>query len=1482
MIEKSFQLIRTNPALTTNVKIVINSDYEIYLESFNSNKDLNSNKYKHYKLNKETYYEDKLPKFYDKLPVSSAFEVKYDNDVSIMYDDYYNQFDTEYFSGARNISDQWHTEEFEYFAPLYIKKESLPESFVILRVDEPAIYEKKLKGKSLLDSISELDKDNFREEIIDKWKVVSVFDLSYETNLGYWIDRNFRNNKRFPNVPFEFDSKEYNFSRWNGIDYKSGVYTQKSVYLKDKLWVENLHWNLEKSITDGYKDNSIVFPNILNFKFLFDDSPSTPFAERKWSSNRYYGFYAEELEFVTNLTTYKPPTITYGVDILNNVFVWSGTSSATTTPFNEEVDINNIFLYANNTLNKVQKNGNYYKIMSEYNLSLEDINRHGVIDINFEYTGNTYKNSINSPISGFTIDSFINDKGEFKCLYGDLYLIKIDDKYHVLKGEEILTGGTYYCDYYIHSDFAINSNDNYLEYWVNNKENYKKISILQDGETPLLYPIYRIKFCDVKDFDYDILDTRFSDFDYETVDYNVTPEHKLYAVEHRDSSFPEKQFKVYPQGDKNQFKVINVSSEYVSTDELFQITKSNELTKIWRKNPVFCKWGFMGSNSHSDYTYKLNNSNKVGFEFNRTTDITKVEPDIYSKNLDYFYRIGQLHDSGLYKNYVQQSTNIETETYNHDSKLFNLDYYVTSDFDYFDYFFKNKMKYNILSDTNNQNTKENFKKTNKYSVFVNGDEYDSSETLFKGIKFNIHSIDKILRDDDSNKIEKIITNNLENYNNYKLSIIFNPCYRKFYGCEWIPEVQEDPPIPAHWGNCSGETSFTANTYQVLNPVYLDTVTWNDLYDGVYGYNYSWANICISGSGYMDDFLENNFYVYKHTVKNLKETKIERISDFKGYDNYYIGISSRDVVNFTGASYFFDGLDVDGFPRNFSGDTWRAYTGDTTQYYNIHDSGSETVYISLKYLFSDDCDHSTFTKTLLNPKGEIFGIYEEYDCCSGGGVYDNSYINECQNSINVFLNKKYKNVLIIINSSVEIFNDWFDLNNVTKFGENYGLYTSKGIDGVPLIPQPDVSVKPYNPKLITAYNFINAINNMNQNYNFDDCVVYHMIDEDANYYYASMDGDSGRTTFTNLTDWNEKFPPFVLSVSTPEPMSIKKNSYDVFPIKGPKYNIYDKYKSKKNVAGETENIINEPLGRFIKDNNSEITTIRREHGEKLEYDKLIYRYNGAYEPVFKDIELFRHSDYLITNDMKFSIESYPIDYNVSSSGHTGYTWKNMENLFKEDFRYIRHETDGTNVYSDVLYIDFDLEIIDDAYITGIEVSFIKKATNSVYDRQVQLTLNGVEVGDNKANTTDQWILNQRVVDVYGGKNDLWGLSLTSSDIPNLGVSFQSRMVVSSSVAELDTFVIKVYYINQGLQSGVSYSNYIEDNYQFDTELTNFGTIKEIIYSKVNPDKNILKLRNAEEDKSIYPMVDEFGYQITNRFIFKSNWDDNYYIKTNNKI
>ena len=131
MIHKTFQLLRTNPALTTNIKLVVDPEYKLYLESFDTNKQLSDQKYKHYLINKNVLYEDQVVRFYDGLSSQLAFDVKNDSDVSNVFSTYDKQFDDIYWSGAKSVEDNWYNQDYEYLAPLFIKKGNLPDGFIV-------------------------------------------------------------------------------------------------------------------------------------------------------------------------------------------------------------------------------------------------------------------------------------------------------------------------------------------------------------------------------------------------------------------------------------------------------------------------------------------------------------------------------------------------------------------------------------------------------------------------------------------------------------------------------------------------------------------------------------------------------------------------------------------------------------------------------------------------------------------------------------------------------------------------------------------------------------------------------------------------------------------------------------------------------------------------------------------------------------------------------------------------------------------------------------------------------------------------------------------------------------------------------------------------------------------------------------------------------------------------------------------------------
>jgi hypothetical protein len=145
-----------------------------------------------------------------------------------------------------------------------------------------------------------------------------------------------------------FDNLE--FTKWNGIDYKNSGYTSKSMFFENVYEEEKEIFEFEKMIFDGYQNNSIVFPNILNLSFLFDDTPANSDSFRKYSMNRYYGFYLDDMVQVKTLSPYITPFIKTNVVVLENNILYSPTGD----PFVEG--------FLDHKIYYVEYLGEYYKV----------------------------------------------------------------------------------------------------------------------------------------------------------------------------------------------------------------------------------------------------------------------------------------------------------------------------------------------------------------------------------------------------------------------------------------------------------------------------------------------------------------------------------------------------------------------------------------------------------------------------------------------------------------------------------------------------------------------------------------------------------------------------------------------------------------------------------------------------------------------------------------------------------------------------------------------------------------------------------------------------------------------------------------------------------------------------------------------------------------------------------------------------------------
>ena len=286
----SFSLVRTNPKLTTNTKLMYNGK-KMYMESYASSELLNRMTYKNVSIKPNSTFNRDISNFL-KGAVSQAYSV-YQNfsDVTIS-NSYDNQFETMYWCGAEYIDSNFYEEEIGFVAPLYLR-EKMPNYFVIFRLDTPSNFNLNIDEQG-----NKIDTTfDFKTDILDKAVLIKTFDLSEGSVLGKYI-RNYVEQESF-----EFDKSMYvNFSKgevtYYGINIGNGILERKVENFENELQKnDNPVLYDDKWFTDGFERNKLIFPYIMNIEYLFDDDKFKNGEGEIYDFARYIGVYCNSIEF---------------------------------------------------------------------------------------------------------------------------------------------------------------------------------------------------------------------------------------------------------------------------------------------------------------------------------------------------------------------------------------------------------------------------------------------------------------------------------------------------------------------------------------------------------------------------------------------------------------------------------------------------------------------------------------------------------------------------------------------------------------------------------------------------------------------------------------------------------------------------------------------------------------------------------------------------------------------------------------------------------------------------------------------------------------------------------------------------------------------------------------------------------------------------------------------------------------------------------
>lgn len=411
--KKSFALLRTNPKLTSNVKLIVNSIGDMFLGAFKANKSLSKVKYQKFGINEKGSYSEDVAKFFKGIPINEKFETLRKNSDITPFSDYSFQYEDQYNYGASFNSTKLYDEQYKIFAPIWLDRQ-IPKKFVIYRVS----------GTDYSNSIAENYKgQNDRVlELLKNAKIIKTFDLTKDSKIGSYLNKHVYN-KGVQESPISFNFGKDTNIEYRGIDVEKGGFANKKEFLaEDFIRKDNPEIYANDIISKGFERQGLISSNLINIEFLFDDQSAD-----NYKIYRYFGIYVDPIEEGSfNIDTISKSGI---ISIEPNSFISNYDLNETSlteedmipTPLDLAIPMLGYIKTSENNYSHIKNNINFNKLRIPTSLSQSDFQINGltklknnvkVLDAKVSNKGFLKINITNTPNANDRI--YLGDKTEIE------------------------------------------------------------------------------------------------------------------------------------------------------------------------------------------------------------------------------------------------------------------------------------------------------------------------------------------------------------------------------------------------------------------------------------------------------------------------------------------------------------------------------------------------------------------------------------------------------------------------------------------------------------------------------------------------------------------------------------------------------------------------------------------------------------------------------------------------------------------------------------------------------------------------------------------------------------------------------------------------------------------------------------------------------------------------------------------------------------
>lgn len=229
MFKNTIGLLRTNPKLASNAKLIIDAEQNLYLGAFKANATLSQERYQKWATNSTHEWSNDLSLFFNTVRKEERFQVLEQFPLTSVFNSFEYQYEDQYQYGARYNDTKLYGEQYKFLAPIWIDG-NIPQKFVIYRVNDVDYpldvslvnVNKKVKNNK------EWNQNDKVLDLLEKATIVKTFDMMRGSNLGEYLYKHFSNDS-LPYAPISFNFQADRGWSFNGIDIMNGGFVSKRI-----------------------------------------------------------------------------------------------------------------------------------------------------------------------------------------------------------------------------------------------------------------------------------------------------------------------------------------------------------------------------------------------------------------------------------------------------------------------------------------------------------------------------------------------------------------------------------------------------------------------------------------------------------------------------------------------------------------------------------------------------------------------------------------------------------------------------------------------------------------------------------------------------------------------------------------------------------------------------------------------------------------------------------------------------------------------------------------------------------------------------------------------------------------------------------------------------------------------------------------------------------------------------------------------------